>query len=72
MLCWTTASRAGGTRGRARAFAATVPVAKRSAEEAAGTVRWLRPEFQRRGAAGQGAMEIAAPEAETEATGGDN
>jgi hypothetical protein len=29
--------------------------AKRAAEEAAGTVRWLRPEFQQRSAASQAA-----------------
>ncbi len=47
--------------------------AKRAAEEAAGTVRWLRPEFQNpalRGAqaAEQGEMEVEAPEAEEAAS----
>jgi hypothetical protein len=43
--------------------------AKRAAEEAAGTVRWLRPEFQARGSAPQGAqagLDVAV-EAEDEA-----
>ena len=38
--------------------------AKRAAEEAAGTVRWLRPEFQQRGAAGQATIDTTVPEAE--------
>jgi hypothetical protein len=40
--------------------------AKRAAEEAAGTVRWLRPEFQARASAGQGTQAglDAAPERE--------
>jgi hypothetical protein len=47
--------------------------AKRSAEEAAGTVRWLRPEFQdpvRRAAAGAGACASAAPAPQQQAIAG--
>jgi len=40
--------------------------AKRAAEEANGTVRWLRPDFQQRGAAAQVSLDVA-PEAEDEA-----
>ena len=38
--------------------------AKRAAEEAAGTVRWLRPEFQQRGAAAQESVDLGGDEAE--------
>lgn len=37
--------------------------ARRAAEEAAGTVRWLRPDFQQRGAAVQAELDVA-PEAD--------
>jgi len=40
--------------------------AKRAAEEAGGTVRWLRPDFQQRGAAAQVSLDVT-PEAEEEA-----
>lgn len=33
--------------------------AKRAAEEAAGTVRWLRPEFQARAAGAQAGLDVA-------------
>ncbi len=42
--------------------------AKRATEEAAGTVRWLRPEFQQRGTVAQGVIEIAVSEIRAEAT----
>jgi hypothetical protein len=39
--------------------------AKRAAEEAAGTVRWLRPDFQQRGLAGaQSTMDVSTDEPE--------
>jgi hypothetical protein len=41
--------------------------AKRAAEEAAGTVRWLRPDFQARAPAAQAGLDVAV-EAEDEAT----
>jgi len=41
--------------------------ARRAAEEAAGTVRWLRPDFQQRGAAVQSEMDVTTEaEAETD------
>ena len=40
--------------------------ARRATEEAGGTVRWLRPEFQQRGAAGQAVIDTVVPEAADE------
>ena len=42
--------------------------AKRSAEEAAGTVRWLRPDFQQRGLVQQGQMDVSLDEDTVQAT----
>lgn len=43
------------------------PTARRAAEEAAGLVRWLRPDFQQRGAAMQPRMDMGTGEAESAA-----
>ena len=42
--------------------------AKRAAEEAAGTVRWLRPDFQQRGLVQQGQMDVSVDEDTVQAT----
>jgi hypothetical protein len=42
--------------------------AKRAAEEAAGTVRWLRPEFQARSAGAQAGLDVAPEDDDTAAT----
>ncbi len=42
--------------------------AKRAAEEAAGTVRWLRPEFQARTAGAQAGLDVAPEDDDTAAT----
>ena len=39
--------------------------ARRSAEEAAGTVRWLRPDFQQRGLVQQGQMDVSVDDEES-------
>ena len=39
--------------------------ARRAAEEAAGTVRWLRPEFQQRASAAQGRMDVDTGQADS-------
>jgi hypothetical protein len=42
--------------------------AKRAAEEAAGTVRWLRPDFQARSAGTQAGLDVAPEDEDTAAT----